>query len=235
MTEETTIAPVEQAVQATPESAMPEWYVTEQLPGSGNKPEYLLDKFTNLGEQAKAFVELEKRMGGFKGAPKDGYNLEVISDRLQAELPPDAPLVKSLMDTAKSLNMSQEGFEKFMESIVTVQKSFQVDPQEELRKLGPDAEQQIGVLKQWAENNFAPEDVAVIQDMLNGPAEQIRVLQKMRTLSPKSSVPTASEAATYVRPTTQKELQAELAMNLSKYESDPRYRAEFLARLEKAV
>lgn len=233
MSEETTNAV--EALAPITESTMPAWYVTEELPGQGNKPEYLLEKFTNLGEQAKAFVELEKRMGGFKGAPKDGYNLEVISDRLQAELPSDAPLVQSLMETAKSLNMSQEGFEKFMESIVTVQKSFQVDPQEELRKLGPDAEQQISVLKQWAENNFGPDDVAVIQDMLNGPAEQIRVLQKMRTLSPKSSIPTATEAANYVRPVTQKELQAELAQNLKRYETDLRYRADFAARLEKAI
>ena len=40
---------------------MPEWYKA--------------DKYKSVAEQAKAYTELEKKFGGFTGAPKDGYSV----------------------------------------------------------------------------------------------------------------------------------------------------------------
>ena len=52
-----------------------EYFLTEGIKGSGETPEWFkADKYKSIADQAKAYTELEKRFGGFKGAPKEGYS-----------------------------------------------------------------------------------------------------------------------------------------------------------------
>ena len=70
--------PAAPAVAADPAPAEPapdaaKWYLAEGVAGNGEPPEWFrADKYKTLDEQAKAYVELEKRFGAFTGAPKDG-------------------------------------------------------------------------------------------------------------------------------------------------------------------
>ena len=53
-----------------------EFFLSEGIKGVGDLPEwYKADKYKSIAEQAKAYTELEKKFGGFTGAPKDGYSL----------------------------------------------------------------------------------------------------------------------------------------------------------------
>jgi len=52
------------------------WMWGDDITGTGEKPEWFKDsKYKSVSEQAKAYTELEKRLGGFVGAPKEGYQL----------------------------------------------------------------------------------------------------------------------------------------------------------------
>ena len=51
-----------------------EFFLSDGIKGVGDQPEwYKADKYKSVAEQAKAYTELEKKFGGFTGAPKDGY------------------------------------------------------------------------------------------------------------------------------------------------------------------
>ena len=53
-----------------------EFFLSEGIKGVGDLPEwYKADKYKSVAEQAKAYTELEKKFGGFTGAPKDGYSI----------------------------------------------------------------------------------------------------------------------------------------------------------------
>ena len=58
---------------ANPQLGEGEYFLTEGIKGTGDTPEWFkADKYKSIADQAKAYTELEKRFGGFKGAPKDG-------------------------------------------------------------------------------------------------------------------------------------------------------------------
>ena len=41
----------------------PKWYIDENLPGPGDRPEFLPDKFKSVADMAKGYSELEKKFG----------------------------------------------------------------------------------------------------------------------------------------------------------------------------
>ena len=59
--------------QASPTLNEGEYFLSEGIKGAGDMPEwYNPSKYKSVSEQAKAYTELEKKFGGFTGAPKDG-------------------------------------------------------------------------------------------------------------------------------------------------------------------
>ena len=57
---------------STPELGEGEYFLSDGIKGTGETPEwYKGDKYKSVAEQAKAYTELEKKFGGFTGAPKD--------------------------------------------------------------------------------------------------------------------------------------------------------------------
>lgn len=60
------------------------WYLTSEMKGIGPRPEYILPKFGNMAEQAKAYPALQSKMGGFTGAPEE-YDFSNISKEFNVE------------------------------------------------------------------------------------------------------------------------------------------------------
>ena len=78
-----------------------EYFLSEGIKVVGDLPEwYKADKYKSIAEQAKAYTELEKKIGGFTGAPKEGYS---IAEGVEAE---DA-LWQELVQFGERTNMSQ--------------------------------------------------------------------------------------------------------------------------------
>jgi hypothetical protein len=102
---------------------MPEWYKA--------------DKYKSVSEQAKAYTELEKKFGSFKGAPKDGYVLPENADKEDA-------LVQELIKVGSESQMSQDGFNRLYElAMAQAQVTQEVSVENELAKLGDDANSRI--------------------------------------------------------------------------------------------
>lgn len=81
-------------------------------PHTGERPEWLPEKFNDGESLAKSYGELEKQFGGFKGAPKDGYEYTPSDSLLENdfELNTDDPSYQAFADMAKEANMSNETF-----------------------------------------------------------------------------------------------------------------------------
>src|SRR6185437_5786159 len=91
------------------------WLYADGVPGSGEKPDFFKsDKYTSVAEQARAYTELEKKFGGFSGAPEK-YELTLEEDiKNSIELNAEDPLLKTFSDIAKSANMTQDTYNKIM-------------------------------------------------------------------------------------------------------------------------
>lgn len=209
------------------------WYYADGLPGTGEKPEYLDPKFKNLSEQAKSYKELEKRFGGFKGAPEN-YELQLPEEiSSKVAINPEDPLYQSIAATAKELNMSQDGFNKFVGAYAErIAEQNKVNYEKELSELGEDAPQRINVLTQWAANNFDKEEFQVIAKFATN-ASAIKLLEKMRSKMTASKIPADAAKEVVGVPYETKKLQLQQMVSDKRYKQDPSYRAQVDAEFER--
>jgi len=126
----------------------PTWSWGENLPGEGDAPEWLKsDKYKTVADQAKAYSELEKKFGGFKGAPKDGYAVPEGADSTDERL-------DVLKEFAEGSNMSQETFNKAWELIVGNDEG---SAEAELAALGENATERLDRLSNQFGATLPPE------------------------------------------------------------------------------
>jgi len=135
--------------QAQPTLEAGEYFLSEGIKGSGDAPEwYNSEKYRSVADQAKGYSELEKRFGGFKGAPKDGYS------------PPegvesDDALYQELEAFATKTNMSGDAFQEAWELLSTQGEVAEEYNQEvELEKLGDNAQERIKTVEGFMKNNL---------------------------------------------------------------------------------
>ena len=151
-----------EVVEAAPESLLGappptlgenEYYLAEGIKGSGDRPEwYNPGKYKSVSDQAAAYKDLEKKFGGFTGAPKDGYAMPEGIDN-------DDALFAELKTFADESNMSQEYFDKAW-TLMTAQDQAveQVSRESELSRLGDNAQQRIQNLEGFVRNNMNADD-----------------------------------------------------------------------------
>lgn len=142
----------------------------------GEKPDWFkADKYKTVADQAKAYVDAEKRLGGFKGAP-ESYEMPEMEG---IEFAPDDALVQTYTEWAKSKNMDQESFNEGLELLASyVEQSDAIDRQVEISKLGPNAGQMIQQAGQFLQNHFEGEDLQRAQDALTT-ADSVWLVNKM--------------------------------------------------------
>ena len=206
-----------------------EWFFAEDVPGKGDRPEWMKEKYKTVADQAKAYVELEKRMGEVKGAPKDGYALDAL-DGIAA----DDPLVQHFAETFKEMNVSQEGFQRVVSEFLDMQSSVaQVDAQKEIEKLGLDGGQQVKQIDTWLNNTFDADTAKTIKSWV-ATADDIKALQALKAFQPASAIPTGNQHNAGGYETVQ-ELKNEQMNNWDKYKNDENYRNRWRSRLENAM
>lgn len=173
------------------------WNYAEDMPGSGEKPDWFVDsKYKTVAEQAKGYNELRTKLGNFTGAP-DGYEVNVAEDVGEIDVDRDHPLFKTLESWGKESNLSQDGFDNLLNLYLSFEndiqsqlnETIQSSQQEEIKKLGDDAEHRIKQIKDWASNNLNEEEIEAFKGM-GQTAEQIEILEKLVNKSSYKSVPT---------------------------------------------
>jgi len=138
-----------------------EYFLSDGIKGSGDTPDwYKGDKYKSVAEQAKAYTELEKKFGGFTGAPKDGYSGPEGIDG-------DDALLQELTEFATKTNMSQEAFGDAWELLSAQNEAVQqVSHEQEIASLGDNAQERIKNVEGYLKNNLDAADYEVVRDLV---------------------------------------------------------------------
>ena len=220
MTDDTTTPTV------TTIDAPPSWYIDDGLPGVGDRPVWLSDKFKTVGDLAKSYHELEKKFGT---APEE-YDLSK-SKFIDAAYEP----IQEMLQLARDKRVPKDVIDKMVDSIDKYMDEFSTDYDEEARKLGDNAKERLTTLDNWAKANLSETSYDALTSNLKS-ADAIKALEELRgkMMSTNTIVPPGNESAT-TNVSTIEDLQKELQLNHQKYKEDERYRKDWQGRLQLAA
>ena len=150
-----------------------EYFLSDGIKGVGDMPEwYKADKYKSVAEQAKAYTELEKKFGGFTGAPKDGY---ALYDGVES----DDALWGELVEFGNSTNMSQSALNQAWELLTAQEQAIEeVSVEAEMAKLGDNAVERIKVVEQYMKNNLDSDTYEELRYAVNS-AESVQLIEAL--------------------------------------------------------
>jgi len=175
---------------AEPTLSEGEYFLSDNVKGVGEMPEwYKADKYKSVAEQAKAYTELEKKFGGFTGAPKDGY---AVYDGVES----DDALWGELVEFGNSTNMSQSALNQAWELLTAQEQAIEeVSVEAEMAKLGDNAVERIKVVEQYMKNNLDSNTYEELRYAVNS-AESVQLIEALI----KSTAPAKLPIDGYVEP-----------------------------------
>lgn len=218
-------APTQAGEQLT--SASPAWMWAEGVQGKGEKPEYLMDKYTSVAEQARALPEALKRFGAFKGAPKDGYDMSKLPEGMSAE----SPVLKAFLEPFKEMNLDQAGFEKLAGTFASLHQEMGSKSQQEiLQEVG--SQEVIDRVNNWVKSLPAEIQDTVKEWQLSG--ADFKALDAIRSGRAPSALPSPAQYESRHSYETKKGVEAEKNANFKRYQEDEAYRSEIERRWSEA-
>lgn len=203
----------------------PAWFIDEGIPGVGNRPTWLPDKFKTAADLAKSHTELEKRLG----AVPDDYDFSK-----SRYLDPDYEPFNELKKVAKDKRVPQDVFDKFIESVDKYMDEFSTDPKEEIKKIGDNAQERISTVDNWAKANLSKDSYEALSSSLRN-AESFKALEELRGKVMSSVTQVPGNGGSITAPPSVEDMKLELASNFDKYKNDDNYRKDYQKRLEMAV
>lgn len=230
-----------------PEGGEPSWFWNEDQPGSGDTPEWLkADKYKTVADQAKAYTDLEKKLGAFTGAPEEYETPKAEDFASSIELPegvdfnidPEDPLLQTFIPMAKEMGVSQEGFNKLVGMYIQQQAndyaSTMTSMAEEKERLGANAEERLGNIDRWAKANMDDELYQKLANSLTT-AEAVEAVEHLIGKARNSKLPNPAEITP--RPgVTKQEVDELMAAKDDKgklrYVTDPIYRKSVEAKMK---
>lgn len=210
-----------------PESGTPGWYWDSNTPGQGDRPEFLPEKYKSVADVAKAYKELETRLGT---APKE-YDFS----KGESWIEPDYEPFQEMADFAKSKHVPQEVMDKMLESVGLYLDEFKTDINEEKAKLGENATERLKKLNNWAKSNLSEKSFNALTAGMRT-ADQIEALEEIRNkmLGNSTMVPGGNNSVSNGGMTIE-EYRSELNANYAKFKTDPAYRKDMERKLESIV
>ncbi len=144
------------------EDKVSDWFLYDGVKGVGDLPAwYKADRYKTVAAQAEAYAHLEKRMGAFVGAPKDGkYEVPPLPEGIEGEFQVDHPLFEQASKWAAENQFSQPAFNQMMGMLMQYEASQAPDLAEEKVAIGADADKRINEVSLWAKANLSPEQFA---------------------------------------------------------------------------
>ena len=203
----------------------PKWFIDEGIPGIGERPSWLPDKYKTVADLARSNSELEKRYG----TVPDKYDFE--KSRF---LDPDYVPFQELQEVAKERRVPQEFIDKMIESVDKYVDEFRTDTAEELKKLGDNAKERVITLDNWAKANLSREAYEGLTNSLSN-AESIKALEELRGKMMSNTPQVPNNQGNVSGGQSLDDVKMELQNNLQKYKDDPKYRADIQKRLEQAA
>jgi len=158
---------------AEPTLSEGEYFLSDGIKGTGEMPEwYKADKYKSVAEQARAYTELEKKFGGFTGAPKDGY--EMLDDVYEGD-----ELWSELVDFGQRQNMSQAALNEAWGLLTAQEEALeQVNLEMELEALGERGPERIKTVEQFLKNNLDADTYEEVRYAVNS-ATSIQLVEAL--------------------------------------------------------
>lgn len=230
--EETILADATATASEAPEVEAPVsedgWMLSEGVSGEGDTPDWFkTGKYKTVADQAQAYAGLESKLGSFTGAPEDGYKVE-LNEELGYTIPDDDPLLGQFGEWAKEAGLSQDAHTQLLNMYVenTAGQMENLDVEEEVKKIGDNAQQRIQDITHWGQANLDESEYATLQSMATT-AAGFHLIEKMRQMSRETQV-SAPDTAKPVDSMTEQKLYEMIGDE--RYESNPSYRAEVDAK-----
>jgi hypothetical protein len=189
--EETLIddTPVEEA--ATEEVV--ESPVVEATADEGERPEWLKEKYKTVEDQAKAYNDAEKKLGGFAGSPEGEYEMNV-PEGVSGEFDMEDPRIEWFQNAAKESNMSQETFDQMLGGFVKMEQEAN-DPEAakniELQALGKNANARLTDLGDWGKGNLTADEYEGFKGLATT-AQGVSVLEALIAKTAEGKMPTSN-------------------------------------------
>ena len=204
----------------------PTWWWDKQTPGSGDRPDWLPQKYKSAEDTAKAFKELEKHLGS---APEQ-YDWSKGESWIDSEYTP----FQEMAEFAKSKHVTQEVMDSMLETVGSYLDEFNTDYAAEKKELGDNADSRLNVVDNWAKSNFTEETYDALIGNLRT-AKDVQAIEEIRSkmVDNMTKIPNGNEVAEE-RPTV-KDIQAEMVTNYERYKKDPKYRDEIKNKIARAV
>jgi len=230
MTDNNTVADIvtSEATTVTVGTAEPIWYIDDKTPGQGERPDWMPSQFKRASDIGKSYTELQKKLGGFTGAPEK-------YDFTSLEIDETDPIVQMIAEVGKEKGMNQDTVNTLLGRMISLeeaQKAMTID--EEIKKLGPDGERILNEYKNWQKDYFKPEETEVVSSWIKT-ADDLKVFNRIMSNTNMSAVPTTQSMAMANNYETISSLKAELVTNVDRYDTDPAYRKEWSTRMHRAA
>lgn len=205
------------------ENPEPSWFIDDGIPGIGERPHWLNEKFKSAADLAKSYHELEKKIS----VVPEEYDLSASKF-----LDPDYVPIQDMLKLAKDKRVPKDVIDKMVESIDKYMDEFSTDYTEETQKLGDNAKERLTTLDNWAQANLSKDSYEALTSNLKS-ANAIKALEELRgkMMSNNPVVPNGNDADT-TNVATLDDIRTELSNNLGKYKTDPKYQVDIRARLE---
>ncbi len=150
-----------------------------EVDGARDVPEWFRqDKYKTVEDQAKAYAELEKRMGSFTGAPEDDYQVPQV-EGLDAGVMESNPMIAWFKQSAREAGMDQASFERFVSGYLsTEQEMISNNRQNELAALGDNAKSRLTDLADWGQGNLSADQWEIFKGVAST-AVGVELLESM--------------------------------------------------------
>jgi hypothetical protein len=162
---------VKQADAAADPNSGKAWLLNEGVMGTGEKPTWFKnEKYKTVAEQAAAYPELEKRFGGFKGAPKNekGEVTYAFTPPEGVEFKQDHPMAQAFTKWAGENQLSQDGYNQLLGQLIQYEMAQQPDMSTIKGRLGDNADNRISQAAAWVKANLGAEGFATFRSATSG-------------------------------------------------------------------
>lgn len=216
--------------------------MNDTTPGTGEKPAWFKsEKYKNVSEQARAYSELETKLGAFVGAPKDGKYEVKLPEGITVDLA--HPMMKGFQEWATKNNVSNDKFNELVGQLASYEAAQVVPMSTVLTQLGPQANTRISNVVTWAKANLDEAGFQLMRAATSDgrtAAATFAVLERIVAKTGQVRMPKPGEDTAAAQPSGLKAIQDKQAAKNAKgqrlYEIDPNYRkavdAEYTAHFQ---
>lgn len=137
-----------------------------------SRPDWLPEKFKSVEDLNKSYIELEKKLGAFRGAPEE-YKLELPEELSQYDYDGDSAFVSDFKQLMKENNVSQDLYQKITEchlnylraedEMASEAKNKQY--QQDISELGETGVKEIREATKWAAEVLPAEDYELLSEL----------------------------------------------------------------------